>query len=193
MRHAVIATMLCGMLGCEARPTAFSQAPPADPVATPNTEATADVGLKILDFDSIQKLVASHRGKVVVMDAWSTSCKPCLEEFHNLVELHNAHGADRVACISLSFDYEGIGKPEEEQERVLKFLRGQGATFDNVLSSDESDVLYRKFKLASVPAVFVYDKDGQLAKRFDNEKARSKAEKFTYEQVKQLVADLVSK
>jgi len=52
-------------------------------------------------------------------------------------------------------------------------------------------LLYRKFKLAAVPAVFVYDRAGRLRKRFDNEAAHTKAEAFTYEQVGQLVAELV--
>ena len=150
-----------------------------------------DVRLAIVSYDGILENIAQNRGKVVVMDAWSTSCAPCVKEFHNLVELHHKYGPEKLACISLSFDYEGLGTPEEQQGPVLKFLRDQGATFDNLMSTEESDVLYRKFKLAAVPAVFVYDRAGQLRKRFDNEQAKSKAEAFTYEQVGQLVAELL--
>jgi thiol-disulfide isomerase/thioredoxin len=149
------------------------------------------VPLSIVSFDEIQARIADKRGKVVVMDAWSTSCPPCLAEFHNLVELHKKYGSDGLACMSLSFDYEGLGKPEDQREPVLKFLRQQGATFENLMSNEESDVLYRKFKLAAVPAVFVYDRTGKLRKRFDNEQAKSKAEAFTYAQVGQLVAELM--
>ena len=78
------------------------------------------------------------------------------------------------------------------QANVLKFLRSQGATFTNLLSNEDSDVLYRKFKLAAVPAVFVYDQSGQLAKRFDNEQAKTAAEHFTYAQVGELVARLLA-
>ena len=52
-------------------------------------------------------------------------------------------------------------------------------------------MLYKKFKLAAVPAVFVYNQQGELAKRFDNEEAKTKSEEFTYQQVKDLVAQLV--
>jgi thiol-disulfide isomerase/thioredoxin len=165
------------------------------PVAADNKTSPAaagEVDLKILDFDGIMQLVKSksQKGKVVVMDAWSTSCAPCLKEFPRLVALHKRHG-DRVACISLSFDYEGIGRPEEQREAVLKFLREQGATFDNVLSSDDSDTLYRKFKLASIPAVFVYDRQGNLRKRFDNERIKREADAFTYTDVESLVEELL--
>lgn len=159
----------------------------------PSGEAAAQpaVTLQLLDFDGIERLIASHRGKVVVLDAWSTACPPCIREFPNLVALSKKYGPDKLACISLSFDYDGIGRPEDVQEKVRAFLEGEQATFDNVLSTDESDTLYRKFKLVSVPAVFVYDRDGTLVKRFDNEDAATKAEAFTYEQVSNLVAKLI--
>jgi hypothetical protein len=119
-------------------------------------------------------------------------CSSDLKEFHHLVDLHEKYGADKVQCMSLSFDYEGLGKPEEQQDRVLTFLRSQGATFENLMSSEESDTLYRKFQLAAVPAVFVYDRAGNLRKRFDNQKAKSKSEQFSYEQVGALVNELLA-
>jgi thiol-disulfide isomerase/thioredoxin len=154
--------------------------------------ADDSVRLTIVNFDGIQGQIAKHKGQVVVMDAWSTSCPPCMKEFHNLVELSKQYSPEQVDCISLSFDYEGLGKPEDVQANVLKFLRSQGATFTNLLSNEESDVLYRKFKLAAVPAVFVYDQSGQLAKRFDNEQAKTAAEHFSYAQVGELVARLLA-
>jgi thiol-disulfide isomerase/thioredoxin len=158
----------------------------------PSASDASAVELKLLDYDGIQKLIAGHRGKVVVMDAWSTSCLPCLKEFPKLVELQERVGRADLACVSLSLDYEGLGKPADEIERVLKFLMARKATFDNVLSTNAADDLYRRFQLASIPAVFVYDRQGQLRKRFDNEKASSSTDVFSYEQVEQLVAELVN-
>ncbi len=95
-------------------------------------------------------------------------------------------------CISLSFDYEGIGEPAEKLPRVTAFLEKHQATFDNVLGSEESDVLYRKFKLFAVPAVFVYDKAGKLRQRFDNQNAQSEQDMFSYDEVDKLVAELLA-
>jgi len=180
----------CGSTATTDSPSKTASEPARSPALTPAAK-DGDVQLTIEPFEGIQEHIARNRGKVVVMDAWSTSCAPCIKEFHNLVELHQKYGPEKLACISLSFDFEGLGTPEEQQGLVLKFLREQGATFENLMSNEESDVLYRKFKLAAVPAVFVYDRAGQLRKRFDNEKAKSKAEAFTYEQVGQLVAELL--
>ncbi len=161
-------------------------------IATSSTPVNSDIELAILDYQGIMEQVASKRGKVVVMDAWSTSCPPCMKEFHNLVEIHKEYGPEKVACISLSFDFEGIDKPEDQAPRVLQFLQQQGATFDNLMSTEESDELYKKFNLAAVPAVFVYDREGKLRKRFDNEQSKSTDEHYTYDDVRALVAELVA-
>jgi thiol-disulfide isomerase/thioredoxin len=194
--------LLLAVVGCgnpTSSPPAASNAPstastppsPGTSAGEPAQATNPDVKLTIVTFDEIQQRIAAQRGKVVVMDAWSTSCPPCMKEFHHLVELHKKNSPEQLACISLSFDYEGLDTPEEVQGPVLKFLQGQGATFENLMSSEESDVLYRKFKLAAVPAVFVYDRAGNLRKRFDNEQAKTKEDAFTYAQVEQLVSELL--
>jgi thiol-disulfide isomerase/thioredoxin len=159
--------------------------------AAPAQTAEAAVQVKILGYDEIQELIAGHKGKVVVMDCWSTSCDPCVKEFPNLVALHKQYGPEKVACISLSFDYEGLGKPEDVVPVVEKFLKEQGATFDNIVCREDSETLCKKLNLASVPAVYVYKADGELAKRFDNENAAKPEDAFNYEHVKSLVASLV--
>jgi thiol-disulfide isomerase/thioredoxin len=173
-------------LGCGSATTETIAPPAGDSAASAPPEAAsaaAPVELAILSFDEIQQRIADKQGKVVVLDAWSTSCPPCMKDFHNLVELHKQYPPEDVACVSLSFDYEGLGKPEEASEPVLTFLRSQGAAFDNLMSNEESDVLYRKFKLNAVPAVLVYDRAGQLRERFESEGA--------YDKVRALVAELV--
>lgn len=190
MRHILYLLATFSILvGCELKPAGKS---PVGPIA-PITEGTpvvkqaaakeAKVELQTRDFDGLTTLIKSHQGKVVVMDAWSTSCPPCLKEFPNLVEIHKKHGPEKVACISLSLDYTGLDKLEDSREPVLGFLQEKGATFDNVLASEADEVMTKKLMIGAVPAVFVYDKQGDLAKTFQGA--------FTYEQVKELVESLV--
>lgn len=140
----------------------------------------ASVLLDIKNWDDTLALVAKHKGKVVVLDLWSTSCDPCMVEFPHLIELHKQHG-DKLVCMSASCDYAGIKSkpPESYREHVLVFLTKQNATFQNVLLNVESDVLFEKMELASIPAVYVFGTDGKVAKRFDNDNAKP-GEDFTY-------------
>lgn len=176
----LLGTALFAMTGCNhastARPTA--KAPEPQP-----KNAAAPVELKILDYDGLLGLIEGHAGRVVVLDCWSTSCTPCRREFHNLVELHHEHGPDKVACVSLNLDFMGNGTPEECREPVIKFLREQAAAFDNILSSDSDEAIYEKLEFGAIPAVFVFDRQGKLAKRFDGEAA--------YKDVKAFVAAML--
>jgi thiol-disulfide isomerase/thioredoxin len=183
--------------------------PPAAPksAASPATSTTAEteqmppaaaaeqnpekqVGLVILNGAGLDQLIASHRGKVVVVDAWSTSCEPCLREFPNLVKMSQEIPQDRLACISLSLDFEGLGKPEDQQAKVLRFLERLGAKFDNVLSADDADAVFKRLDFPAPPAVFVYDRDGKLSEKFD---ANRPGGHFTYADVRKHVDELLAK
>lgn len=153
------------------------------------------VSLEVADWDQTLKAVAAHKGKIVVLDAWSTSCQPCMKEFPNLVKLHQKYTGKGVVCMALACDYQGIKNkpPEFYRERVVKFLEKQGAGFQNLLASVEAEELYAKMEIASIPAVFVFGRDGKLAKRFDNEQAKTEEDNFTYADVTKLVEELLAK
>ncbi|MCA9091780.1 MAG: TlpA family protein disulfide reductase, partial [Planctomycetaceae bacterium] len=142
-----------------------------DPMPTTESPVeAAAVDAQILDWDGVEALVRSHKGKVVVMDLWSTYCLPCRKEFPNLVNLHKEHG-DQVACISVSLDFDGLeDQPVEAcREKVLKFLTDQGATFDNVVCSTPAETVFdSKIPHKSVPAVYVFDKEGNWVGKFPN-------------------------
>lgn len=142
--------------------------PPAHVTDTTDGAPREDVPLAIKDLAGIQQFVAAQKGKIVVMDVWSTTCAPCVKEFPGLVQLDRRHRSDGVTCLSVSSDYLGIAdeKLEDHRPAVEKFLRSQGATFENVLSSTPDTELYKALNIGSIPAVFVYQRDGQLAKVF---------------------------
>jgi thiol-disulfide isomerase/thioredoxin len=145
---------------------------------TPVVESSPTV--EILSWDQTQKRREKLKGKVVVLDVWSTYCDPCVREFPNLVKLQDRLG-DKVACISFNTDYSGAkdAPPESFRKPVLEFLTAGKARLFNVLSSDPSEELFTKIRLGGPPAVFVYDQQGMLVKRFDNSQA-PKTPEFTY-------------
>lgn len=175
-----IMTFLVACCGCGAAP----------PAADRESAASPAIAVRLVDHDEIEAERAKHLGRVVVLDCWSTSCPPCVREFPGLVALQRRFG-ERVACLSLSFDYEGIGSPEEVVPRVEDFLRGVGAGgIVNLVSREDADVLSKKMEIASVPVVFVWRPDGTLARRFDDDMAaRELGRAFTYDDVTAVVEE----
>lgn len=154
--------------------------PAAEPQAAAAKPA-AEIPLEIRTWDGVQELIRSHKGQVVVVDLWSTSCPPCLREFPNLVTLHRKH-PNQVTCISVNLNYAGLKDepPASFRQSVLTFLRRKGATFPNVVCSTPDIDVLDAIRLASIPAVFVYGRDGKLVKRFDNDALRTDTDEFTY-------------
>ena len=154
-----------------------------------------DGGLELtpVDHAGLMKEVARHRGKVVVLDCWSTSCPPCVREFPGLVRLAAAH-TEGVACLSLALDYEGLGAFEEAVPPVREFLQRVGAhRVVNLMATEEADSMYEKLDLAGVPAVFVWRPDGSLAVRYDDDHAATALGRpFTYADVEATVNELLA-
>ena len=128
-----------------------------------------DVKLKAGKWKDVEAIVAKSTGKIVVVDIWSTSCLPCMQEFPHLLEIQKKYG-DKVVCISFNVDYVGIkSKPAQTYEKnVQKFLQKHNATCMNFLCTSPSDEIFQTLELPSIPAVYVYGVDGKLLKRFDD-------------------------
>ena len=187
MLRSLIFVLVCGVVVTLGTQT-FDVAQAAD-------KETGGVSLSEATWKQVQEKVAAHKGKVVVLDAWATSCPACVEEFPGLVELHEKHGG-KVVCMSISCDYQGIKTkpPKFYREKVLKFLTKQNAAFENLLGTQPAEEMYSAMGVAAIPVVFVYGKDGKLVKRFDNESIEKEEDAFTYKKdINKLVEGLIKK
>lgn len=191
------------LFGCsQGTPSASQSTTATEPAAAGPTlpakkpaASAPKIELREANWEETVQAVAAHKGKIVVLDTWSLSCGPCVREFPGLVKMHQKLADKGVVCMALNCDYDGIPKkpPEYFRPRVTKFLEEQGATFENLISNVALEQLLETVDLASIPAVFVYGRDGKLVKRFDNEQIQSDADEFTYADVNKLVAELLAK
>jgi hypothetical protein len=97
--------------------------------------------------------------------------------------MQRKYAKDGLVAISVSLD-----DPNEDnvKDKVTKYLRSQKATFTNLILDEKPEVWQKKLKIEGPPCVFVFDRDGKIAKKFDSgEKYEDEIEKF--------VADLLKK
>jgi thiol-disulfide isomerase/thioredoxin len=169
--------------GCDRPPRSAPVQPPGKAVSVAPSSVAPAIALDVKGWDETQTLVAAQRGRVVVLDLWSTWCAPCMREFPNLVRLQRMQPQD-VVCISFNMDYSGAAgeTPESARVKVQEFLSKHEATIVNVLSRDAADDVFRRLKLASIPAVQVYDRSGKLVQQFDLDDGRYGPDGFTYAQ-----------
>jgi thiol-disulfide isomerase/thioredoxin len=125
-----------------------------------------EIKLTAATLESVLQRVAESK-KVCVVDIWSLSCEPCLKEFPGLVRL-NQELAGNVTCFSLNVDFVGrkTKPPETYRSPVTGFLQSSSATFENFLCETPSDEVFAKLKIVSIPAVLIYDANGNLVRAF---------------------------
>ncbi len=151
-------------------------------LAGPPEAPTGKARLTISSWEGVQRRVADHGGKVVIVSIWTTTCGACVEELPRIVELAERFPAEKLAVMTVACDYDGIREkpPKFYVPKVEKMLNEAKAFRTENLMVDVAFVDFlEKIELRSTPAVYVYGRDGKLLRRFDNEKARTVAEEFT--------------
>lgn len=139
--------------------------------------------VQLASWKEIQQFVGQQKGRVVVVDLWSTTCQSCMRELPHLLELQAAF-PDQVACVTVSLDYYGDPSepPEQFRSKVDAFLRKIGAQVKNFLCTDSDTNVLAALKLSSIPVVLVYDAQGQLVKAFHNDDNEYGSDGFSYQQ-----------
>jgi thiol-disulfide isomerase/thioredoxin len=129
-------------------------------VALAADPAPPAVTLKVVRYDDLTAAVRQLRGKVVVVDFWADFCPPCKREFPRLMDLARRHAGQPVAVISVALD------EPARRSSVEAFLRKQGAAIDNYLLNEPYPFWQAKLKVEGPPLVFVFNRKGELVKRF---------------------------
>jgi thiol-disulfide isomerase/thioredoxin len=143
------------------------------------------VKLDRLTWKQLQKRLANDKVKFTIVDAWSTTCGPCKENFPHLVEMHRKYASKGLAVISLSLDDPSDKAAIDDAE---KFLKARKAAFTNILLEENFGDGFEKLKINAIPAVFVYGPDGKEVKRFTMDDPNNQ---FTYDEVEKAVVALL--
>ncbi len=139
-----------------------------------DADRPAGIELEIVDTEGYHDIISARRGDVVVVDFWATWCGPCVESFPKLVQLDAAYRDRGVTVIGASVDFPG------DRDKVREFLQAHGAEFTNLKVSVDNvnafiSAVGRRWS-GDIPAVLVYDRDGELAGEFFGSGAVDEAE-----------------
>lgn len=100
--------------------------------------------------------LSSLRGKVVVVNVWTTWCPPCRQEMPSMERLA-AHFRGR------DFQLLAVSQDEGDREKVEAFARELGLTFPVLL--DPQRQVGERFGVWGYPETFVIDRNGYVVER----------------------------
>jgi thiol-disulfide isomerase/thioredoxin len=131
------------------------------------TIPVAPLTLTPINEAGFQKLVNSHKGKVVLYDFWATWCAPCRAELPQLVKLEAKLRSQGVEMVTISAD-----EPEQKAaaEKFIQKFGVQGPAYLRQADSDDHFINAIDPKWSgALPALFLYDKAGHKVRSFIGE------------------------
>jgi thiol-disulfide isomerase/thioredoxin len=151
------------LLGACAKPVANKESSPASsgPSNTtypmPPLSSSAEMGW--VGTNNQRSRLIDYRGKVLVLDFYATWCEPCRQSIPRLNGLQQQYGPEGVQVVGLN-----VGGPDDRikvnefaQEMNIQYPLGfpDKTLTDLFLSADQT-----------IPQTFIFDREGELIKRF---------------------------
>ncbi len=95
-------------------------------------------------------------GKVLLINFWATWCGPCVEEYPDLMRLHETFASQGFSVVGISTD--------KSKSSVSKFVEKNGHVYPMVMASSS---VVRDFGAGiGLPVSFLVDRTGKIIKRY---------------------------
>lgn len=113
----------------------------------------------------------SYRGKVVILNFWTKTCQPCMEEMPEIADLARiTKPMSDVAVVTVSTD----DTAEEAIDTLKSVLRESEPPF-RVLMDPDAKTVREKYGTSLYPETWIIDKEGVIRARFDGAREWSNA------------------
>ena len=124
MRRAVLTAALFSwwMVACT----------PRLPVSAPHALLGQPLPVRSVDALSGRGVRLPEKGKVTLVDVWSTSCKPCLEAMPALERLHQQEQGAGLAVVGIAVD--------DSPGLVRDFVQKLGVSYPSVVGAGTEDL-----------------------------------------------------
>lgn len=123
---------------------ARGETPAAPPFTLPRLDADGNLDLEAL------------RGRVVVLNFWSSWCLPCREEAPALEATWQRYREQGVVVVGINV--------QDLTPAALRFVHQTRTTYPMV--RDKDNTVYRAYGLTGVPETFFVDRSGRIARKF---------------------------
>lgn len=106
------------------------------------------------DLEGRQRRFSELRGKVVLLDFWSTTCGPCILEMPALRKVQQEFGGRGFVILGMDV--------EDELEAQKQLVAEQGLDWIHSTSASVQDVILKRFGVTTFPTHILVDREGLI-------------------------------
>lgn len=117
------------------------------PARAPLAVGTPAPDIRVTDLDGKPASLSALRGKVVLVDFWSTSCGPCVRALPRLADMRAKH-------VAQGFEFMGIAETSDDVRETL------GAHRTGIEAID--DAAHALYRVDRYPMYFLIGRDGNI-------------------------------
>lgn len=119
----------------------------------------------INNTSELDNILNSNKGNVILFSFWATWCKPCVEEFPDLIKLYNNYKDKNFKIILISIDFK-----EDINTKLVPFLKEHNVNFpiyfDDFNKQEELIDYFDKNWEGGIPSTYIFDKNGVQESKF---------------------------
>ncbi len=114
-----------------------------------------------IDAKGLEAVRAKSRDRILVLNFWATWCKPCVEEFPELLKLRRTYHTKGLDVVFVSIDDDA--KAKQKVTAFLAKMNVDGRSYIKQPGDDENFINAVNPKWSgALPATLVYDQYGRL-------------------------------
>lgn len=106
--------------------------------------------------------IGDFKGKIVLLNFWSSWCAPCRRELPGLDRLQAKLAGDDFTAIALNIDQDGQGNGQEDGKAVAVRVANQLNLKHLKLNLDPENKTVRTLGLRFMPTSYLFDRDGKI-------------------------------
>jgi peroxiredoxin len=112
--------------------------------------------LAVTDIEGKPVRLADLKGKYVLIDFWATWCAPCIADLPNLRKAYDTYHDRGLEILSISLD--------ETPEPVTDFVQTRKVPWTQIHNATSTGDAVAAFGVNNIPAAFLIDPDGKIAR-----------------------------
>ncbi len=126
----------------------------AEPKADDRIGKPVDIKFTSIDGDKVD--VSKMKGKVVLIDFWATWCGPCVAELPNVKRAYKKLHSKGFEIVGISLD--------SKESALRRFVKKEEMPWSQYFDGKGwNNIISKKHGIRSIPAMWLVDKQGNLA------------------------------